>query len=489
MTSAQAVISAAEPVVDDLHPPRSLIRRVAAYGLSRGTTESLLALRSVLLAAMLGPAAFGIWALMRLSTRYAGLAAIGVYRGLELELLQGDTPAHRIRKNAAAATALGFVLLVGGGLSLLALLAMPLVPEPRYRMVLAGFAAANLFEMVYGYAMVWTRVRSGLKRFAIMETSTAAVHVVFAAGLAWVYGLPGAFAGLALTNLVAIAVTSKWVDFRPGLALEPLRRLFHVGVPVTMTNCVGILLGTADRWVVAAWGGPTMLGYYALAASVTSGAMSLSFVIRTVVFRQVYGAAFSVGAATALKSHLERALLPYARLLPPLLGLVSLAVGPVVVLAMPRYLDAIAPARIFLLIGAASGLVSLAAIGALAAGRQRSLPLYAGGALILTAGLSILALRTGAGLEGVAGAALVGQLFYAGAVLRLVVRETGAPAVNRFALITLLPLTWCAAAVAITGQLIPGNSLRSAALGLVLYLILILPLASGWRTELRRLRD
>jgi hypothetical protein len=208
-----------------------------------------------------------------------------------------------------------------------------------------------------------------------------------------------------------------------------------------------------------------------------------------VVFRQVYGAAFSVGAAKALKSHLERSLLPYARLLPPLLGLVSLAVGPVVVLAMPRYLDAIAPARIFLLIGAASGLVSLAAIGALAAGRQRSLPLYAGGALILTAGLSILALVSGAGLEGVAGAALVGQLFYAAAVLRLVVRETGAPAVNRFVLITLLPLTWCAAAVAITGKLVPGNSLRSAALGLVLYLILILPLASGWRTEFRRLRD
>ena len=127
--------------------------------------------------------------------------------------------------------------------------------------------------------------------------------------------------------------------------------------------------------------------------------------------------------------------------------------------------------------------------GAFAAGRQRSLPLYAGGALILTAGLSILALVTRAGLEGVAGAALVGQLFYAAAVLRLVVRETGAPAVNRFVLITLLPLTWCAAAVAITGQLIPGNSLRSAALGLVLYLILILPLAPGWRTELRRLRD
>jgi hypothetical protein len=189
-----------------------------------------------------------------------------------------------------------------------------------------------------------------------------------------------------------------------------------------------------------------------------------------------------------LRAHLERSLLPFSRLLPPLLGVMSFAVAPVVVYAMPRYTEAIAPARLFLLIGAASGLVSLTAIGALAAGRQRRLPIFAGGALALTTGLSILALVSGAGLEGMAGAALAGQLFYAAAVLRLVVTESGAADVNRFVLITLLPLAWCTAAVAIAGRLVPGTSLTSAALGLGVYLLLVLPLAPGWRTELRRLR-
>lgn len=490
MTSIEVSISAFSvgPAAAHLHPRRSLVRRVAAYGLSRGATEVLLAIRSVLLAAMLGPAAFGSWALLRLGTRYAGLASVGVYRGLELELLQGDGKGHGARKDAAAATALGFILLVGGGLSLLALLAIPVVSEPRYRLVLAGFAAANLAELVYGYAMVWTRVRTGLRRFAIMETGTAAIQVALAVGLAWVYGLAGAFAGLALANLMGILITARWVDFRAGLALEPLRRLFQVGFPVTLTSCVGILLTTADRWVVAFWGGPIMLGYYTLAASVTSGAMSLALVIRTVVFRQVYGEAFSAGAATALRAHLERSLLPFARLLPPLLGAASFAVGPVVAFAMPGYTEAIGPARLFLLVGAASGLVSLAAIGAIAAGRQRRMPLLAGAALSLTTVLAILALLSGAGLKGVAGAALAGHLLYAAAVLQLIVRETGAADVNRFVLITLLPLVWCAAAVAIVGRVVPDNSIASAALGLGLYLLLVLPLAPGWRTELRRLR-
>jgi O-antigen/teichoic acid export membrane protein len=252
---------------------------------------------------------------------------------------------------------------------------------------------------------------------------------------------------------------------------------------------VGILLATTDRWVVTVWGGPAMLGYYAFAGSAAAVAAALALVIRTVVFRQVYGETFSAGAATALRAHLERALLPFARLLPPLLGALALVVGPVVSLLLPRYTEAIAPARLFLLTGAAIGLVNLAAVGAVAAGQQRRLPLYAGGGLTLTAALAVLALVSGAGLEGVAAAALAGNLLYAAAVLRLIARESGIAHADRFVLTMLLPLVWCSAAVALTGRLLLDHSIASALVGLGLYLVFLLPLGPGWRTEWQRLRQ
>src|SRR4029078_7981094 len=107
-----------------------------------------------------------------------------------------------------------------------------------------------------------------------------------------------------------------------------VRRMLEIGLPVVLSMAAGIALGTGDRWVVAIWGGPTMVGYYAFAGSVTKGAAAFAWWVRTVVFPQVYGEASSNGAAAALQSHLERALLPYARLLPPLLGGVRLAPGP-----------------------------------------------------------------------------------------------------------------------------------------------------------------
>jgi O-antigen/teichoic acid export membrane protein len=455
--------------------------------MSRGATEGLLALRSILLAALLGPAAFGTWAMLRIGMRYSALAGLGVFRGLEMELLQPQGKRPSSRNDSPAASALGFILLVSGTISAAAVIAALVLPNPRLKVLFGGFAAANLAESVFGYAMVCTRVRTTLRRYAVLETSTTVLHVLCAVGLAHVWGLAGAFGGLAAANIIGILAAASWVEFRPALVLEPLRRLLRVGLPIALTGCVGVLLITADRWIIAIWGGPSMLGYYAFGASVTTAAAALAMVIRTVVFRQVYGDATADGAAAALRAHLELSLLPFARLLPPLLGVAGLAIAPLVALTMPGYVQAVAPARLFLLVGAALGVVNLSTVGVIAAGCQRRLPVYAGIALAVTSILSVVALKTGLGLEGVASAALAGNVLYAASVLRLIVRETGAADANRFVIITLFPLVWCAGALVIVGHLLPDTDVTSTVLAVGSYLLLLVPLVPGWRTEWRRL--
>jgi hypothetical protein len=228
-----------------------------------------------------------------------------------------------------------------------------------------------------------------------------------------------------------------------------------------------------------------MLGYYAIAASLVSAATGLAVVVRTVVFRNVYGQTSSAGPAVALRSHLEQSVLPFALLLPPILGAAGIALGPIVAYGLPQYIPAIAPGRIFLLAGTAMGVVSLATLGAIAAGHQRRLPLYAGISLVLTVGLSILALSGGWGLEAVALSALAGHMLFGGALLRVLVREAGLTGPGRFVAITLLPLAWCAAAVTGLGWLLPGFDPHSAALSLAAYLLLLLPLIPLRRLTLR----
>jgi O-antigen/teichoic acid export membrane protein len=463
-------------------------RRFAGYALSRGSSEAMLAIRGVLLALLLGPAAFGTWALLRLGMRYSALAAISVYRGLELELFQQRTGSG-VDQRTSSAAALGFVLVLSGTIAALALSASLVVDGETTRLLLRGFAAASLTEAVYGYVLVCTRGRGNLRRYSMLEAGTSVLHVLWSVGLAAGWGLSGAFVGLTLANLMGIAAAARWVELRPALDWQLVHRMLQVGLPVVLTMGIGILLSTGDRWVVAVWGGPTMLGYYAFAGSVTAVAGVLAIVVRTVVFPQVYRQASSSGAAAALQVHLDRTLLPFACLVPPMLGGLSLAVGPLVAGSLPQYVEAVAPARIFLLSGAAMGLVNLASVGAVAVGRQRQLPAYATAALALTLGLSSLALLNGASLGGVASANFAGHLLFAALVLRLNVREAGLPEAERLVARVLLPLIWCTMSVGLSGALFPGTDLEMAGSSLLLYLVLLTPLVPIWRNQWHRLQS
>ncbi|HEX6432941.1 MAG TPA: oligosaccharide flippase family protein [Gemmatimonadales bacterium] len=447
----------------------------------------MLATRGVLLALLLGPAAFGTWALLRLGMRYSALAAISVYRGLELELFQQRSGVGANQRRSPAA-ALGFVLVLSGAIAAVALGAAFLVEDATTRLLLRGFAAASLTEAIYGYALVCTRGRGDLRRYSMLEAGTSVLHLLWSVGLAARWGLSGAFVGLTVANLMGIAAAARWVELRPALDWEMVHRMLRVGLPVVLTMGIGILLSTSDRWVVAVWGGPTMLGYYAFAGSVTAFAGVLAIVVRTVVFPQVYRQASCSGPAAALQVHLDRTLLPFACFVPPLLGGLSLAVGPLVAGSMPQYVEAIAPARIFLLSGAAMGLVNLASVGAVAVGRQRQLPAYATAALVLTLGLSSLALASGASLGAVASANFAGHLLFAALVLRLNVREAGIPAAEKLVARALLPLIWCTISVALSGALFPGTALEQAGSALLLYLALLTPLGPIWRNQRRRMQ-
>jgi O-antigen/teichoic acid export membrane protein len=465
-----------------------LLRKLAGYSVARSSAEGLLGIRGIVLAAMLGPTAFGSWALLRLGTRYAALAGLGVFRGLEVELLQSPEETGRAgaERPGAAGAALGFMLIVAGTLAVGALALSALVSAPTHRLILQGFAAAALAEAVYGYALVVTRVRTTLRRYAMLEAGTAVAHLVLGVALARMLGLAGAFMGLALASALGAGVACRWVEMRPRLDAELVRRMLGVGLPVALTAVVGTLLHTADRWVVAAWGGEELLGYYAFAGALASAAAALALSVRTVVFPEVYGEARQAGAATALQRHLERSLMPFAALVPPVVGAIAAGLGPMLELLAPHYAPAIAPARIFLLAGVAAGVVNLAAVGVVAAGRQRLLPAYAAAALALNLGLSILALVLGAGLEGAAVASLVGFVVFAAAVVRLNGRLCGIVRPDRLALRALRPVVWCAAAAAVAGH--AATALRADAAAIGIYLFLILPLARGWRGEWRRLR-
>ena len=447
--------------------------------------------RALVLAPLLGPAAFGVWALFRLGVRYAMFAALGVNRGLEREAVRERVGAVAAADPVEASrAAVGFNLLVFGTLALALLVASGFTSNPTTVLALRGLGAAVLGNQLTVYALVQLRASGKLRSYAKVEVALAWLHLVFSGGLAWRWGLAGAITGFVCADLVALALVVRQVPFRPSLSRPAIRRLLAVGFPVMLAGATSIALATADRLVVAAVAGTVVLGYYAFAASIGGLASSAAWVIRTVILPDVYSYAARAGTRPAVRHHLEATVLPFAILFPLLLGFAALGIGPSVLLLLPRFAEAVPPARIFIFTGVTFGLTTLGALAVVAADRQRRLPFLSAAALVVNVGASWAVLRAGGGLQGVAAGALFSQGLYAAAVL-----DVGASAAGlerrRFLFSALGPLVWCVAVVFALGLLLPGSDAATALLSAGLFAVLLLPLyprAWAQAKSLRRAR-
>lgn len=424
--------------------PGGRVGRIAAYGSSRTVVEALIGARGILLAGMLGPQLFGIWALFRLILTYGTFVGLGLLRGLELEVAKARAPEDEGARRAWGRTGAGCTLGLFGLVALAALVASFLVAEPWQRQLLWAVAAGLFLERLWFFALAYLRAAGSLQQFALLELAQALGQIVLTLGLAALFGLGGAFAGFALANLMALALVHRRVPFRPALQLDRLRAMLAIGVPLSITQLLSAMLATVDRLVVGAMLGIAALGQYAFAVSVASLGLSAALIVRTVVFPDVYGRLAREDPGLITRAHLEDTIRPFVLFLSPLLGGGALLLGPLTALLLPQFEASAQPAAVFVFTGVAQGVVSLAMLAVVAARQQKLVPLFTLAALLVNAGLAAASLALGLGMIGLAAGAVVGRLAYAFGVLAIVARATGtAPMALAFRI--LWPIAWCAA--------------------------------------------
>ena len=394
---------------------RRQVQRVLGYGVARAGVELLLGGRGMLLAAILGPAAFGVWSLIRLSQQYLIVVGLGTGRGLEVE-----ASVHRERHGGAinptaasyAAAASGLQLLTYGALSAGAAIGAVATSDPTWRAILAGVAVTSFVERAYYQGGTFLRAQATIPEFATIELAHSALQVVLTGLLAWLWHLPGAILGLGLGYACGIAMMRGRVPLRIGWSWPMARSMIRVGLPVTLAGMMQTLVGSLDRLVVAAFVSVEALGQYAFAVSITSIGAAAGLVVRTAVFPDVYHAARHADPR-AWMADMERLMLVMAWLMSLLLALMALAIGPVVRHLLPEFALAIGPARIFIFSGVAQGLILIATLGSVAADRQRLVPVLTGIVLVVSVALTWLVLRLDLGLVGLASVSLATRLAHA----------------------------------------------------------------------------
>jgi len=478
----------AEP--SEASAPTGRLTKFLLYGAWRTIVEGVIAFRGFLLAIVLGPTAFGTWALFRLLCRYGTMLNLGIGAGVEREVVRArtsgepDAEAEGVRWGRAATS---YIWVLFGSLAVACAIASFIVEDPDTVLILRALVFGVLLERLWVYAKTYLRVVTSLRRYAVAELWQALLQVLFTCLGAWIWGLPGAFLGFIVASAASLMLVIKDVPFRPLFSAKRFRRLISVGLPLAALVIIVLGLTTVDRIAIVAIGGTTLLGIYSFAVAVAGLSTSLAKSIRTVVLPEVY-ASSSHDSAINAQRHLDETVRPFSLLYPLLLGVFAILIGPAIHYLAPDYREGVAVAQLFSFTGATTGLQSLGVLPVVAAGRQRAIPIVAVIAFAMNATFAGIAVVSGWGLWIVAAGAIGTRTLLAMGTLRLAFGATSVADPWLATIRMVVPLVWCVVAVTVIERFVGGYGPLQILEALSLYLLAIAPWAPAAVRAVRRAR-
>lgn len=302
-----------------------IARHAAIYLLARGLPGAIACLAIPLFTRFLQPADYGRYALT-LAT--VSLLNALMFQGLRLSLVR-YLPAGAAE--ALKSTFITFTVLALGVLGLCAALASLLPAARPWRPVLFQgwilLAMSASFELCceYSRAMIrpWNYMGLQLTR-SVGMVGLGIVLVWLGAG--WHGPLFGLSGGMAVA--VAYSYWKDWrhVRFRIDRAL--LARICAYGLPLSLTVGLGVLIGTSDRFLIAALLGESAAGLYSVAANLANQTLMLVMIaVYLAVFPHAVRAWEEGGAAAAAVEMRYNILLLMALGLPCVVGMIVLTPG------------------------------------------------------------------------------------------------------------------------------------------------------------------
>lgn len=240
---------------------------------------------TVVLARLLTPADYGLFAIA-LALQMVGQRAAEL--GLPAALVRlKDDPSPRVQ-SAVAGLMILFAGCVSGALLLFAFGVAPLVgADSETLRVIAVAMAAMPFYAARAMPMVLMERRLAFGRVALVETADTLAFNGFAllaalAGLG-AFSLSGAVPAGALAGVAAAWAIQPFTR-RPRIELDPVRPLIGFGLRISVLQGIYLLRELGFVGIVAAVGGASVAGYYAMAKRLFSFPIALTSAVGRVSF-------------------------------------------------------------------------------------------------------------------------------------------------------------------------------------------------------------
>lgn len=326
---------------------RKLLADTGKLSSATGLAHAINLVGGLVLAGLLGPAAWGVWKYVQIVHGYTGYANLGATNGIDRScpalVSKGKLGLYRrlINGSLVFSTAISTTLALGF------LAAGLLAGEGTWRTALVALAALVFLQPFFqhGEAALAAEKRFGAKAKAILGSSLFRVGISILA--AYLFGLAGVLAVLVVT-LAAVSVymfsatTYGWpwrafLDLRPRLP----RGIVRVGLPITLLAFAEQLFLTADKWIVGGIFGGQAGGWYLFAVFPLPVLLMVPSTLRQIVSIDVYDKYSRLRRLDACRDVFERSVMAIALGSPLMIGAVWFGLPWLIDMALHQYRPAI----------------------------------------------------------------------------------------------------------------------------------------------------
>ncbi|MBF0448478.1 MAG: oligosaccharide flippase family protein [Magnetococcales bacterium] len=442
----------------------SAFKSIVRYAASNLYRQVLGLITAILRPKLLTPEVYGLWNLLTVIHNYATYAHLGSRTAMRyrIPLLEAQKNHAEIEPVTASVFygSLGLNLLFALGVVLATWIPNLTTPERIGLMITAGTVITSWY---YEYLISLLKGYQDFRSVSAANVVRASSLFIFTLCLIWFFGLYGALMALPLATMATLLYLRRVQHFPAlnGFDKQAFVQLVRSGFPIMIFNLAGTLLRSVDKIVIAFFLGNRLLGFYGIATMVLGYLLSIPGVTREVTEGRLMEAIKDGVQPIHFHEYFLKPVLTSAFLMPFLIGPAFILLPVAIPILLPNYLAGIEPARLMVL-GSFFLALSYPVRGIIVANNWQLKALFITVIPVLfDAVLSILFIKAGDGIVGVAVASCLSFFLLFLLLLGFVIRRFGIPVGQIRASLLILALSFplmCAAIIGIEHWPLPMQS-------------------------------
>lgn len=269
---------------------QSVTKNVLQNSLGEIGSRFPLALGELIIAKVLGPVNYGLWATVQLTVNYNNFSHFGFLSSLAklepISIARGDIEESDKQRNSAFSAVLIIDVFLVVSFMMLGFFTNLFHNLFQYKLTIVGVALLMLMQQLYIYIEVCLQNRFAFMCWSKGRLLFSIVFLILICATVFSFGLPGLVFAWFLSYLVSVVYyfTSR-PDIIPRFIMpyDKLKEMFWVGFPLYLFGLLKLLVFSLDKVFILYFFGASLLGPYNISASLVAITALLSGVISRVI--------------------------------------------------------------------------------------------------------------------------------------------------------------------------------------------------------------